>query len=163
MSITHITSHSIRRLLTLTEKKEEFLKGLEEIENEISKTLKGAATSAVEAAEAVTPFKPVRKSKKGKARKAKSGKSKATKSGGLKERILALLHAAGDQGLKVKEIAEKLANKPGNIAVWFSTTGKKLVSKVEPGRYAIKSSKPVAKPVAPVAKAAKKPAKAPGK
>jgi hypothetical protein len=142
MSITHITSHSIRRLLTLTEKKEQFLKGIEEVENEIAKTLTGARAAVVKA---VTPSKP-RAKKRGK---------KTTKSGGLKDRILALLHSAGGQGLKVKEIAEKLATKPGNIAVWFSTTGKKLVNKVEPGRYAIKRSKPAPKSVAPVAKAAK--------
>ncbi|MCX6972556.1 MAG: hypothetical protein NTV93_20725 [Verrucomicrobia bacterium] len=142
MSLTHITSHSIRRLLTLTEKKEQLIKGIEEVENEIAKALKGAATSVVEAAEAVTPFKPAKKSKGKKAHKAKAAKSKVTKSGGLKERILALLHDAGDQGLKVKEIAEKLAAKPGNISVWFSTTGKKLVTKVEPGRFAVKGSKP---------------------
>jgi len=138
MSLTHITSHSIRRLLTLTEKKEQLLKGIEEVESEIAKALKGAATSVVEAAEAVTPFKPAKKSKGKKTRKAKA---KASKPGGLKDRILALLQDAGDQGLKVKEIAEKLAAKPANISVWFSTTGKKLATKVEPGRYAVKGAK----------------------
>jgi uncharacterized protein YjcR len=49
----------------------------------------------------------------------------------------------------VKDIAEKLAAKPGNISVWFSTTGKKLVTKVDPGRYAVKGT----------AKSASKPAK----
>ena len=139
MSLTHITSHSIRRLLTLTEKKEQLIKGIEEVESEIAKALKGAATSVVEAAEAVTTFKPAKKSKGKKARKPKA--SKATKSGGLKGRVLALLESAGDQGLRVKEIAEKLAANPANISVWFSTTGKKHTTKVEPGRYAVKGSK----------------------
>ncbi len=154
MSLTHITSQSLRHLLTLTEKKQQFLKGIEEVESEIAKALKGAASSVVEAAEAVTPFKPAKKSK-GKTTR----KSKAIKSGGLKERILALLDAAGDQGLRVKEIAEKLAAKPANISVWFSTTGKKLVTKVEPGRYAVKGAKKSsAKPTAaaPAAKASNK-------
>ena len=141
MDISHITSQSLRSLLSLTEKKDELLQGIEEVENEIAKALKGAATSVVEAAEAVTPFKPAKKSKGKKARK-----SKAAKSGGLKERILALLHDAGDQGLRVKEIAEKLAAKPGNISVWFSTTGKKLANKIEPGRYAVKGAKKSAAP-----------------
>ena len=141
MSLTHITSHSIRRLLTLTEKKEQLIKGIEEVENEIAKALKGAATSVVEVAEAVTPFKPAKKAKGKKSRKAKVRNSKAAKSGGLKERILALLHDAGDQGLRVREIAGKLAAKPGNISVWFSTTGKKHTTKVEPGRYAVKGAR----------------------
>jgi len=147
MSLTHITSHSIRRLLSLTEKKEQLIKGIEDVENEIAKALKSAATSVVETAESVTPFKPAKKTTEKKSRKGKTNKSKATKPGGLKERILALLEAAGDQGLRVKEIAEKLAAKPGNISVWFSTTGKKLTTKVEPGRYAVKGArKSAAKP-----------------
>ena len=36
MSLTHITSQSLRHLLSLTEKKEQFLKGIEEVENEIA-------------------------------------------------------------------------------------------------------------------------------
>ena len=160
MSLTHLTSHSLRHLLTLTEKKEQFLKGLEEIENEIAKALKGASTSVVEAAEAISPFKPTKKAKGKKARKSKAGKPC-----GLKAQILAVLQDAGDQGLKVKEIAEKLGAKPGNVSVWFSTTGKKLTTKVEPGRYAVKGAKKaadkpaVAAPVAKPVKAAKKPVK----
>lgn len=169
MSLTHLPSQSLRHLLTLTEKKEQFLKGIEEIESEIAKAFKGAATSVVEAAEAVTPIKPTKK-----ARGTKSRKSKAGKKGGLKEQILAVLQDAGDQGLKVKDIAGKLGAKAGNISVWFSTTGKKLTTKLEPGRYAVKGSKPVAvstqtvtgylKPPASmkagIKKSAKKPAKA---
>lgn len=47
--------------------------------------------------------------------------------------------------------------------MWFSTTGKKLVTKVEPGRYATRgATKPASKPaaVAPVAVKPAKPAKA---
>jgi len=165
MSLTHITSHSVRRLLTLTEKKEQLIEGIEEVENEIAKALKGVVTSVVETAEAVTHSKPGNKDKQKKVRRAKSNKSKAGKPGGLKDRILALLGAAGAQGLRVKEIAEKLAAKPGNVSVWFSTTGKKHTTKVEPGRYAVKAAKKSAAkpaavtPVAKKSKAAKKPVK----
>lgn len=164
MEFKHITSQSLRRLLSLTEKKEQLIKGIQDVENEIAKTISGAAASVVKAVESVTPDKP-------KARR--SRKPKAVKNGGLKDRILALLDAAGDQGLRVKEIAEKLGSKSGNISVWFSTTGKKLATKLEPGRYAAKGKATVkvaaleAKPAAPaqaakVAKAGKvaKPAKA---
>ena len=136
MDIKHITSDSLRRLLSLTTKKEQLIKAVFDVENEIASALKGAATTAVEVAEAVTPFKAKKK-------------SKASKPGSLKDRILALLEAAGDEGVRVKDIAEKLAAKPGNISVWFSTTGKKLVTKVDPGRYAVKGT----------AKSASKPAK----
>jgi hypothetical protein len=131
MDIKHITSDSLRRLLSLTDKKEQLIKAVSEVEDQIVRTLKGAATTTVEVAEAVTPFKKAKKARK----------AKGSKPGGLKERILALLEEAGDEGIRVKDLAAKLASKPGNIAVWFSTTGKKLVTKVEPGRYAVKGAK----------------------
>jgi len=136
MDPKHITSQSLRHLLSLTEKKEQFLKGIEEVENEIAKTLAGAKASVVKAAETITSSKPARK---------KAGrKANAGKSAGLKDRILTVLQDAGERGLRVKEIAEKLAAKPGNVAVWFSTTGKKLAKKIEPGRYALKGVKAAA-------------------
>jgi hypothetical protein len=130
MDIKHITSDSLRRLLSLTDKKDQLIKAVADVENQIARTLKGAASTTQEVAEAVTPFKKARKSKK----------AKASKSGGLKERILALLRAAGDEGLRVKDIAAKLASKPGNISVWFSTTRKKITTKLAPGHYAAKGS-----------------------
>jgi hypothetical protein len=156
MNLTHITSQSLRRLLSLTDKKEQLLKSIEDVENEINKAFGGTETAVVKA------VKPP------KARRKKSRKSKTGKPGGLKGRILELLESAGDQGLKVKEIAEKLGAKGSNISVWFSTTGKKLTTKLEPGRYAVKGageSKPAAKPArvaskpAAKKKSAKKPAK----
>jgi len=65
-------------------------------------------------------------------------KSRGGRSGGLKDRIIALLEGAGAQGLRVKEIADKLGAKGSNIAVWFSTTGKKHATRVSPGVYAAK-------------------------
>jgi hypothetical protein len=54
----------------------------------------------------------------------------------------------------VKDIAAKLASKPANISVWFSTTGKGITTKVEPGRYAVKGAKS-AEVIAKPAKAVK--------
>ena len=144
MDIKHLTSDSLRHLLSLTGKKEQLIKAVADVEDEIAKALKSAATTTVEVAEAVTPFKPAKKAKK----------SKGGKSGGLKERILALLEAAGDEGVRVKDIAAKLASKPANISVWFSTTGKNITTKVQPGRYAVKGPKKSA-PATKVAKPAK--------
>ncbi|MFA7345171.1 MAG: hypothetical protein WC003_12780 [Terrimicrobiaceae bacterium] len=139
MDIKHITSESLRRLLGLTDKKEQLVKAVADVEDQIANALKGVATATVEAAEAVTPFKPAKK----------AGKAKGNKPGGLKERILALLEAAGEEGVRVKDIAAKLAAKPGSISVWFSTTGKNITTKVEPGRYAAKGdAKAVATPKA---------------
>jgi hypothetical protein len=146
MDIKHITSHSLRRLLSLTDKKEQLIQAVSDIESEIAKTLKGAATTVVEVAEAVTPFKPAKKAKKG------------AKSGGLKSRVLALLEAAGDEGLKVKDIASKLGTKATSVSVWFSTTGKGITTKVAPGRYAKKGAAQAAS-AAPTEDKAAKPVK----
>ena len=166
MDISLINSQSLLRLLALTEKKEELLSLVDNIDAAIIATLKGGVSvEVVEVESAPSSAAPAQKpvaALKLPAKPAKAKKAKGGKFGGLKEKILALLEAAGDQGLRVKEIAQKLNSKPGNIAVWFSTTGKKLVTKVEPGRYAVKgatksASKPAA--VAPVAVKAAKPAK----
>lgn len=150
MNIKHITSDSLRRLLSLTDKKEQLIKSIQEVENEIARSLTGAATTVVEVAEAIVPAKAATKKRAGK---------KSKKTGGLKDRVLALLESAGDQGLRVKDIAEKLGSTPGNISVWFSTTGKKLTDKIEPGRYAVKGSGSKPAKAGKPAKAAK-PAKA---
>jgi len=167
MDISLINSQSLLRLLALTEKKEELLSLVDNIDAAIIATLKGGVSvEVVEIASApaiaAPALKPVATLKAPATKPAKAKKAKGSKSGGLKEKILALLEAAGDQGLRVKEIAQKLNAKPGNISVWFSTTGKKLVTKVEPGRYAVKgatksASKPA--PVAPVSVKTAKPAK----
>ena len=142
MDISHITSQSLLRLLSLTEQKDELIKIIVEVETEIARTLRGGATSVLTVVEVAEPAKartlaPAKAS-------AKAPKAKSGRSGGLKNQILALLEAAGSQGLRVKEIAEKLGARATNISVWFSTTGKKLTTKVEPGRYALKGAKTVA-------------------
>jgi len=135
MDLTHITSQSLRRILNLTERKDELVSLVAEVETEISKVLSGVVAPA-----AKSPAKknaPIRRDRKHPSRKAKSGT--------LKAKILSLLESAGTRGLKVKEIAEKLGAPAGNISVWFSTTGKKLSRKVEPGRYAVKRAKTASK------------------
>jgi len=58
--------------------------------------------------------------------------------GGLKERIIRALGAAGDKGATVRDLAAKLGKSYGNISVWFHTTGKgvKEIKKVAPGKFA---------------------------
>lgn len=64
--------------------------------------------------------------------------SKLAAKGALKAAIIALLQGAGASGLTVKDIAAQLKVKPGNVHVWFSSTGKKIVeiNKVGPGKHA---------------------------
>lgn len=140
MDLSHITSQSLRRVLNLTERKDELIALIAEIETEIHKALSGAV-----APEAKAPEKKAAPARK--ARKRTS--SRKAKSGGLKEKILAVLASAGAGGLKVKDIAAKVGAPAPNVSVWFSTTGKNLTQKLEPGRYAVKGAKPAPAPAAP--------------
>jgi len=47
MDISHITSQSLRSLLSLTEKKDELLQGIEEVHAEIIRTLKGGVVEII--------------------------------------------------------------------------------------------------------------------
>ncbi len=149
MDFSHITSQSLRRILNLTERKDELVKLVAELETEITKVLSGVAGIATKTpAKAAAPKSPSKK---------KSRKARKAKSGGLKEKILAVLESAGSGGIKVKDIAEKVGSPAANISVWFSTTGRKLTQKLQPGLYAIKGAKPAAAPKAAASKS--KPAK----
>lgn len=154
MNLSHLTSDTLRNLIPLTEKRDELIQNLRSLESDIAAALTGTATTVVKI---VVPAKTETKAKAPKrVAKGRFGR------GRLKEQILALLETAGEAGLGVKEIADKLGVKAGNIYVWFSSTGKALTTKVSPGRFAVnKSPSPLAsketkterKP--PVAKATK--------
>lgn len=53
------------------------------------------------------------------------------------DQVLSALDAAGDAGVKVADLAEKLRVKGTNLHVWFGTTGKKnkAIKKVGKGHY----------------------------
>ena len=89
----------------------------------------------------IRPFaKPGKKSKKSAGKKpTKRGPKPGAKPGGTKARILALLEAAGSNGLSTREISKKLNLSLAGVGVWFGSTGKSLTSKLAPGHYALKS------------------------
>jgi len=123
----NLSSPNLRKLLTLTEKKDALLQKLAALDKEIAALLSGAEAIS----KTSTPVM------------AKSKSSPRTplnsKPGGLKTRILPLLEDAGPNGLHVKDIADTLGVKAANISVWFSTTGKKFAQKVAPARFARKN------------------------
>ena len=156
MDVSLINSQSLLHLLSLVEKKEELLQVIQEIDAAIIATLKGGTVSVeileVSKKPAVAALPPAPAASKpaaaAKSQAKPTKKSKAVRPGGLKDRILALLDAAGPDGLRVKDISAKLGVKSTNVSVWFSTTGKKLTIKIEPGRFASKSAKPTSAPSA---------------
>jgi hypothetical protein len=133
MDLSHITSQSLRRILILTERKDELVDLVAEIETEIARVFfSGAATSPTKKAVAVR--------KAGK----RSSSRKAGKVAPLRVSIPELLSVAGPKGIRVKDIAAKLGISGSRVSVWLGTTGKKLVSKVGPGVYALKGAGPAA-------------------
>jgi hypothetical protein len=60
-----------------------------------------------------------------------------TQRGALKAKIVGALRAAGQPGLTIRELSEKLRVKPANLYVWFNGTGRKTkgVKKLGPAKY----------------------------
>lgn len=127
MDFKHLTSDTLRNLLSITGKRDELIKAIEEVENEIAKALKGVGTLVVEAAETVTsvvtPSKPAKRrkkrSKKAKVTKAakKPAKSKKRKSG---------LTPEGRAKLAANMKARWAARKAGKPAAKPAKKGSKL-------------------------------------
>ena len=192
MELTHVTSQNIRHLISLTERREELIKLIAEIENETVRVLEGRGSET--GSETILRFKengvevvqilgsgaipsapkaaakgklfagnaPMASLERGVRGVGKSaiiaGGRNGQRKGGLKERILDLLASVGPEGLRVKEIAAKLGKSPQSVSVWFSTVGKKLTTKIEPGRFAAKGGVSAVEPAA-AAKMVLKPAK----
>jgi hypothetical protein len=70
-------------------------------------------------------------------RAGRRGPKRGSKPGRTKEMILAALHAAGTEGLTLKEISHKLKVKTNKLYSWFYTTGKKVagLKKSGEGKY----------------------------
>jgi hypothetical protein len=81
---------------------------------------------------------PAKASTKG---KTSERKNRGVKRGELSENIFRALGSAGDKGLKIKELADKVGANYRNVSVWFVTTGKKFpkVKKVGPAHYKLTS------------------------
>jgi len=140
MNLTQIASADLKRVITLVEQKETLLAQVTKIDADLASFQSG---------EPVAPAAPAR-GKPG--RKAgRPAKAKAGGRGAMKAAIIELLQGAGASGLTVKELAAKLKAKPGNVHVWFSSTGKtiKEIKKLAPGKYGwAGAAAPVATPAA---------------
>jgi len=157
MKFTHLEPADFKRLLALSEKKAEIIATiqakLDPLDAEIQAIIAGSGKAAAAALPAEKPAK---------VKKVKADKKSASKRGprgSLKTDIIALLEAAGADGITVKDIAAKLKKAPQNVHVWFSNTGKKVATKVAPGRYKLTGSTAAAAVEAPEAPAKVKAAK----
>lgn len=120
MNWTHIPIADLNRIVELVEQKEALQAQVAKIEAELASFQPGEPAAPAQ-------DKPGRQSK-----------TELAAKGTLKAAIIELLKGAGSAGLTVKEIAARLNAKPGNIHVWFSSTGKRVkeINKVGTGQYA---------------------------
>jgi uncharacterized protein YjcR len=134
MSLSNLSSAQITTLIRLVKQKESAQAKVDKL------------TARIEALESGSPSATApKRGRRGPGRPPKSGKKKAgvgrppgRRSKRLKAPLLKALQAAGATGITVKELAEKLKVKPGNVFSWFYTTGKKVsgIKKVGEARYA---------------------------
>ena len=120
--LSALTSSALNQLSTLVDRKEELVKEIERLESQMASIISGK------------PGRPATKGSKGKTvRKT----TKRGSRGNLGTKVLSALEAAGDAGVKVADLAEKLRVKGTNLHVWFGTTGKKnkAIKKVGKGHY----------------------------
>ena len=74
-------------------------------------------------------------------RRTRVGPRRKAKRGALKEKIMSALEAAGATGVRVKDLAAKLATKPVNIHSWFHSTSKRnaAIKKISGGHYRLEN------------------------
>ncbi len=152
MDFSKLTSSTLRSISGLTDTLSATISELKKIETSILSSISGSAAAAAPkrrgrkpgakavAVKVAAPAKKEKAPKAAKAVKAPAAAKTSGKRGAVKEQIVAALKKAGAKGISVKELSTKLDIKPGNIHVWFATTGKTVgVDKVAPGVYRLKA------------------------
>lgn len=147
MSLTNISSSSLKSLIKLTERKESLVREIEKIEAQLSSLLGGKAVRSTGKRRGRPSKKkvgrPAKAKKVGRPAKKAATTGKRAPRGQIKKKILAALKAAGDAGLKVTDLSKKIGVKNANVHVWFSSTGKKLpeIKRVGKGHFKLVEKK----------------------
>jgi len=132
--LSSLTSSALNQLSSLVDQKEALVKEIERIESHMASIISGKPVRA-------TKGKPGRPAAKVKTTKTEKKTTKRASRGNLGTKVLSALEAAGDAGVKVADLAEKLRVKGTNLHVWFGTTGKKnkAIKKVGKGHYRLQA------------------------
>lgn len=130
MNISSLTAGQLKQALSLLDKKESLQKQIEELEQKIGGLLGGTATVG-KTRRGRRPGRPAG----GKATRKK--RAPGARRGDLKAKVMSELKSAGDSGLSIKELSEKLKTKGSNLYAWFGSTGKKVtaIQKIGPAKY----------------------------
>ncbi len=142
MELTKLTSHQVKEINKLVERKESLESELQKIEQQLASYENGGTTSSKKGRRVGRPKKATSAGSQTTSKPGSETRKRAPR-GKLKEGIINALSSAGQEGLTVKELAQRLNTSTGNIHAWFFTTGKKMkgIKKVGPGQYAL-SGKP---------------------
>jgi len=117
----------LRKLVTLSERKEALLARVQEIDQEMlriqSRFESGNIRSAASTKVTIT--------------RSRSKKPRQVGRGELKAAIMAALRAAGKSGATIGDLSKKLRVKRANLYVWFNGTGRneRSVRKIGPATY----------------------------
>ena len=132
MDLSKININTLREMLKLSERKEELLKNLKELEKTIMLYTN------------VSPSEPspnqAAVKKKSRAKTSHNSSGQRASRGTMKTIILEALKEAGPAGIKIPDLAQKIGVKNANVHVWFSNTGKKLpeIERIGAGLFRIK-------------------------
>ena len=118
MALSDLSSAQLERFIELVKEKEELQAKLEHVEGSLAQLTEENASKAIGGRRML--------------------KKRRQHRGKLKQGIGGALSSAGEKGLTVKELAERLGAKPSSVSVWFYTTGKKIkgIKKVGVARFA---------------------------
>lgn len=129
MNISSLTASQLKQAISLLDRKESLQKQIEELEQKIGGLLGGTP-----------PASKAGRGRPGRPAGAKSTRKKrepGARRGDLKAKVMSELKSAGDSGLSIKELSEKLKTKGSNLYAWFGSTGKKVttIQKIGPAKY----------------------------
>lgn len=161
MTIAHSRIQSLKEMLALEEKRASLQGQLDAINQRMSALKDSVIAGGSSAASTSSIFSSAAR---GRGRPPGSpNQSKRAGHGTYREYIMAALEAAGDVGVRVKELALSMKTKPVNVHSWFHSNLKRIpsIKKVTGGHYRLANG---AQGSAPTAKAAPEPKVAkPGK
>lgn len=144
----------LKEMLKLEERRASLQSEIDQLDQRIAAL--GGAVLGRSAAPSAAPVSAPRRGRPPKA----AGAGGRQRRGGLKDKILSALEAAGKEGVTVRELADEFGTKPQNIFSWFNNTGKKNpnIRKIGQAKYRLEGSgKPAAAPASASAGRGRKP------
>jgi hypothetical protein len=126
---TNIPSATLRKMIKLSERKEELMVQIQEIDRRMMRLQRGLGEPSCESRrKARVTFSNASSTRQPRPR---------AKRGALKERIVRILRAAGRKGATIRELSNKLGMPSANLYVWFNGTGRNVrgIKKIGMAKY----------------------------